>query len=67
MNMDLDTGVMCCEVIGKNVVTLDVGIGPKGNTEYQVTWYNGKRWESVRYRRFRNAVNTFNMIRMMLS
>ena len=66
MAMNLDTGVMISEVIKRHVITLDVGISMRGDPEYQVTWYNGKRWEHATYRRLNDAVATYKMIQRML-
>ena len=66
MNRDYDMGVMSCTVIGKNILTVDLGLDAAGRNIYQVAWFNGRRWRYTYYRRCREAYNTYKMILDMI-
>lgn len=66
MNRDYDMGVISCTIIGKNVLTIDLGLDDRGRNIYQVAWFNGRRWRYAYYRRSKEAYNTYKMILEMI-
>ena len=67
MYNNLDMGIMASTSVNGNIVTVDTGLDDRGRVIYQVSWFNGKKWKYVRYRHFREAKATFNMISEMIS
>lgn len=64
---NLDMGIMASANVNGNIVTVDTGIDELGRVIYQVSWFNGKKWKYVKYRRFNEARATFRMILEMIN
>lgn len=67
MYNNLDMGIMSSVTCGKNIVTIDTGLDDAGRVIYQVSWFNGRKWKYVRYRRFNEARATYRMILEMIT
>ncbi len=58
--------VMCSVVKNSNMVVFDLGMARNGDPVYKISWYNGKRWMSARYRNFDDAYQTWKLVSQMV-
>lgn len=58
--------IMCSEVKGDNVVMFELVAGKNGDPIYKISWYNGTRWMSARYKHFEDAHQTWRLLSRMI-
>lgn len=64
--MNTDMGVMISEVIGDNVLTLEIGVNDIGETVYRFSWYNGRQWGARRFYSMDEAYSIYRLVRKMV-
>lgn len=58
--------VMCSVAKDNDVVVFELGVAKNGDPVYKISWYNGKRWKTARYKNFDDAYHTWKLVSQMI-
>lgn len=64
--MDYDFEIMWCDVVGKKIITMELGVGANGRPVYRVSVIKGGRSVETIYRNLNTAVATYKMIKRVI-
>lgn len=64
--MDYDFEIMWCDVVGKKIITMELGVGSNGRPVYRVSVIKGGRSVETIYRNLNTAVATYKMIKRVI-
>lgn len=60
--MDYDFGIMLCETVDVEVLTMEVGIKPNGKPIYRVALFKDGKWTDALYDTFTAALTTYKFL-----
>ena len=58
--------IMCSVAKEKDVVTFEMVAGRNGDPVFKISWYNGKKWMTARYKDFVSASATWKLVSQMV-